>query len=343
MAESPTPRQMVKGLLQGIRPARPLFLPILFSLGARIENVPMQEFLSNPTKISNSLRRIRAQVQSDGVACYFDSSLELEALGATLQWTLDGQQHSIRWPGRADKGQLPEEIRPAEQAAKSGRVAVAIEVIQRLNTLVRDESLLMAGVTGPFTLAARMMRMEAGETLLFENFSMVALEIAAALITQISSAYVSAGANLIFIQEEILPALTSENCDLLAALLSPAINVIRFYEALPVLRLPEGESSQARESVIFGRDWNCAICTDLQAQLSPASRGIVAWGTTPRGVALPLELFQTEGPAGEERYPPFKDFLSEMRPAIVTTAGDVPAGTALKQVLKLLENVPRGV
>ncbi len=334
---------MVKGLLQGIPPARPLFLPIVFSLGARIENVPMQVFLSNPTKISNSLRRIHTQVHSDGVACYFDSSLELEALGATLQWTVDGQERSISWSGRADKGQLPEEIRPAEQAKRSGRVAVAIEVIQRLNTLLRDESLLMAGVTGPFTLVARMMRMETEETLLFENYSMVALEIAAALITQLSSAYVSAGANLIFIQEEILPALTRENCDFLAALLSPAINVIQFYEALPVLRLAEGEPSQARESVIFGRDWNCAICTDLHALLSPASRGIVAAGTTPRGVALPLELLQTDGPAGEERYPPFKDLLSEMRPAFVTTAGDVPAGTALKQVLKLLENVPRGV
>jgi len=343
MADIPTPRQMVKGLLQGIRPVRPLFLPILFSLGAQIENVPMQAFLNNPTKISNSLRRIRAQVQSDGVACYFDPTIELEALGATLQWTADGKLPSISWAGISQKRQIPEEMRPVELAAKSGRIAVAVEVIRRLNTLLRDDSLLMAGVTGPFTLAARMMQMESGEVHHFENFSMAALEAAAALITQISSAYVSAGANLIFIQEELLPVLTREDCDAWAAMLSPAINVIRFYEALPVLRLPGSDSCPASEEAIFGRDWDCAICVGLQAVLSPTSRGIVALGTTPTGIALPQELFQTGGQAGQQPYSALSDVLSEMRPSIVTTAGDLPAGSAWKQVLQLLENVPRGV
>ena len=333
---------MVKGLLQGVHPARPLFLPILFSLGAQIENMPMQAFLSNPTKISNAMRRIRTHVRSDGVACYFDAGLELEALGATLQWADDGQSPLITWPGRAEKGQLPEEIRPVEPAAKSGRIAVAVEVIRRLNILLHDESLLMAGVTGPFTLAARMTQMDAEETLHFENFSTAALEVAAELITQISSAYVSTGANLIFIQEEILPALTGENCESWAALLSPTINVIRFHDALPVLRLSEGVCFQAREDVVFGREWDCVICTDLHAILPPTSRGFAASGTPPRGLALPVGLFQSGGQAAEGRYPLLSDVLNEMQPAIITTAGDVPRGTALKQVLKLLEIVPRG-
>jgi hypothetical protein len=334
---------MMKGLLQGILPARPLFLPILFSLGARIENVPLKTFLSNPTKISNSLRRIRTHVHSDGVACYFDPNLEAEALGATLQWTAEDQPPSVGWPGRAERGQLPEGIRPVEQAAKSGRIAVAIEVIRRLNTLLRDDSLLMAGVTGPFTIAARMTQLEPEETLRFENFSPAALETAASLITQISSAYVASGANLIFIQEEILPALSAESRDSWAALLSPAINVIRFYEALPVLRLPNGGSSAAREEVIFERGWDCVICVGLDALLSLPSRRIVESAKTPWGVALPLESFQTEEPKSGNVHLPVHDIISEMRPAIVTTAGDVPAGTDLKRVLKVLESVPRHV
>ena len=62
MAENIGARQIVKGLLQGIAPPRPLFLPIVFSHGARIENVPLRVFLTNPTKISNSLRQIRGRL-----------------------------------------------------------------------------------------------------------------------------------------------------------------------------------------------------------------------------------------------------------------------------------------
>ncbi len=84
MEVNPTPRQIAKGLLKGIVPARPLFLPIVFSLGAKVENVPLGMFLRNPTKIASSLRQIRSHLRSDGVACYFDPYLEVEALGATL-------------------------------------------------------------------------------------------------------------------------------------------------------------------------------------------------------------------------------------------------------------------
>ena len=72
MEESATPRRMAKELLRGVLPSRPLFLPILFSLGARVENIPLDIFLSNPTKITSSLRQMRGHLRADGVACYFD-------------------------------------------------------------------------------------------------------------------------------------------------------------------------------------------------------------------------------------------------------------------------------
>ena len=80
-----TPRDALKGLLQGILPARPLFLPIVFALGAKIENPPLPAYLTNPTKITNAQRQIRTRLRSDGVSCYFDPNLEAEALGATIE------------------------------------------------------------------------------------------------------------------------------------------------------------------------------------------------------------------------------------------------------------------
>ncbi len=77
---------MMKSLLQGNPQPRPLIVPIVFALGAKIENLSFRAYLDNPTKISNSLRQIRAQLRTDGVACYFDPLLEMEALGGTPEW-----------------------------------------------------------------------------------------------------------------------------------------------------------------------------------------------------------------------------------------------------------------
>ena len=150
------PRQAVRGLLQSIAPARPLFLPIVFSLGARIENISLRNFLTNPTKISNALRQIRTHLRSDGITCYFDPYLEAEALGGVLDWESDARRPSLRWPQPSHDGELPEGLCAPDETAKRGRVPIAIEVIRRLKPLVRDDFLLVAGVTGPLTLAAQL-------------------------------------------------------------------------------------------------------------------------------------------------------------------------------------------
>ena len=137
-----------------MRRRAPLFLPIVFSLGARIENLSLRNFLSNPTKISNALRQIRAHLRLDGVTCYFDPLLEAEALGGVLDWDLQGQRASLRSPHRCEAGDLPGRLCSPDEAAKGGRVPVAVEVISRMKPLIRGQSLLMAGVTGPSSLAA---------------------------------------------------------------------------------------------------------------------------------------------------------------------------------------------
>jgi hypothetical protein len=133
MAETHSPQEIVKGLLQGVAPPRPLFLPIVFSHAARIENMPLREFLANPTKISNSLRQVRARLHSDGVTCYFDPYLEAEALGGIIKAGPEGQQLSLEMPPHVTRGEWPEDSRPLAESGRGGRVAVAVEVIRGLS------------------------------------------------------------------------------------------------------------------------------------------------------------------------------------------------------------------
>src|SRR5215813_790750 len=87
MTQRVTPRQIVEELSRGNSPPRPLFVPMVFSLGAKLEDLPLASFLSNATKITNTARQIRTHLRADGFCCYFDPFLEVEALGATLDRT----------------------------------------------------------------------------------------------------------------------------------------------------------------------------------------------------------------------------------------------------------------
>lgn len=339
MAEDPTPRQLLKGLLQGIVPPRPLFVPIVFSLGAKLENVPLRAFLTNPTKISNSLRQIRSHQSSDGVACYFDPFLEVEALGGMLEWTTDDRPPTIRWPEHAGSGELPRGLRSPDEAAKCGRVPVAVEVIRRLKSLLRDDSILMAGVSGPLTLAAHLVQLKLEGGLQFEDLPGDALELASSAGTQIAAALGEAGANLIFIQEEFLPPLTAESCDAWATLLGPTLNVIRFYEALPVLHLKDGRSFSQNSALLLERQWDCPLCPALEGMLSLTPERVSELGGAGLGITAPYEAFLPE--AGGEVHQSLVRMISELHPAIVTTTSDVPATANLKHLTQFGEKIAR--
>src|ERR1700724_4565577 len=110
MADKRPPHKILRDLLQGSTAFRPLFAPIVFVLGARIENLSLRAFLANPTRISNSLRQTRPHLRSDGVTCYFDPLLEAEALGGTLEWRSDNEPPALRWASAPEPGRLPADI-----------------------------------------------------------------------------------------------------------------------------------------------------------------------------------------------------------------------------------------
>src|SRR5215469_4754391 len=80
------PVPIVKALLQGKPPQRRLFVPLIFSLAAKLEDIPLSTFVGNPTKISNNLVALYQRLHPDGVTCYYDLFFVAEALGCKLDW-----------------------------------------------------------------------------------------------------------------------------------------------------------------------------------------------------------------------------------------------------------------
>jgi Uroporphyrinogen decarboxylase (URO-D) len=340
MPDNLTPRQIVKNLLQGIAPPRPLFLPVVFARGARIENLPLREFVSSPQKLFNSLRQIRAHLRSDGITCYFDPFLEAETLGAVVEWDAAGARASLRWPHAA--AHVSPGATPAGQSAPlRGRDAVAVEVIRRLKAVVRDDCLLTAGVTGPVTLAAMMARMPIPDSFRYGDLDSSALDRAASVVSGIAKAFVEAGANVIFLREDAAPPLSPEDAEDWSSRLATAVNIVRFYEALPVLLLTQTFTSAETFASIAGQSWDCVVCFSLGAVPPLDLETIAGMGAGKAGIALPVTWFEPAAAisAGDQELA--RRAVAKLQPAIVTTSGDLPSDGDFERLKRLWEDMRR--
>lgn len=325
-----TPRRAAKDLLAGVVPGRPLWLPIVFSLGAKVENVPPEVYRASPGKIAGALGQMRGPLSADGVSCYFDSWLEVEALGAALTRTEDGEVTGVRWPGGAERGKLPGALPDAREAAGRGRIPTALEVVRRMNAVPGREFLLMTGASGPLTLAARLAGFRSEEGWQPEDLPAEAGELAAAVVTELATRLVEAGSDLVVFREEFLPKLSGETAEAWAGLVAPAINVVRFYEALPVLQLAHAASVVANRDLIAAQTWDSVLCLPFEA----ARRG--ALEELPlRGLALPEDALRTGEAEGRELTSFLRLLLGKRETALVMTAADVAWTTDIKRLAQV--------
>jgi hypothetical protein len=341
MAENSTPHQILRDLLHGSTAFRPLFAPIVFVLGARIENLSLRAFLASPTKISNSLRQTRPHLRSDGVSCYFDPLLEAEALGGMLQWRSDNDPPLLRWLPAPDPGQLPVGLRLPEEIAKSGRIPVALEVIRRLKALLREESLLMAGVSGPFALASRLSGLHGRDPQTSAVLPESALEVATSAIAHASKAFAEAGANLIFLREDGLPLLPGGSSEDWTSMLTPIFNIIRFYEALPVLQIADQRVLADDPDAVLRLAKDSVLCLPLEAIRTLPAERLPAMRSAKVGLALPVSAFQVDQSSDPTTHTQWRQLICDVQPAIVTTVDDVPAATDLKRLAAVSEIVRR--
>ena len=327
-------RQAVRELLQGKTPARPLFLPIVFSLGARVENVSLRGFLSNPTRIASALRQVRAHFSADGVTCYFDPYLEAEALGGSLEWQTDEGPAELRWPGGATADGLPAGIRAPEMAPQNGRIPVAVEVIRRMKDALRDSALLMAGLSGPLALTHMLVRATESGARPGGPMPAAVVEASGAALAEIVRALLEAGSDVILIQERIPPGVPAERVEDGMSQLQIAVNVIQFYEALPVLVLSAGDA-RGTLAACGGAASTCIVCPEWKEATEGGARPAARADAPICGVALPVNAF--DGVEGAERDAGLAATARELQPAVVTTAGDISRIANLKRFAQFRE------
>ena len=318
---------MVKTLLQGATPSRPLLMPSIFSLGARLQNLPLQHFLANPTKVVNALRQIRSVLKVDGLTCYFDPFLEAEALGCKREWRADGSC-AIACPSFLSVDELREQLKPADGLSAIGGISIACEVLRRLKTILKDEPALMVRVTGPHSLAVKMSGDQIESAPPSPSRDLV--EFAAEVTASVSKSFAEAGADIILLSEDSLPDMSSETCDWYRSLLTPIANVIRFYEALPVVSWATTPPESL--AALLKLSWDCALCPLFTSEMlvrssvSDLRQSWIGASLPPGALCGDLESLQIL-------------FGSLPKLGLLTSAEEVPATVDVKRLVQGLDAI----
>jgi hypothetical protein len=202
-----------------------LFLPLIFSFGAVLEDLPLEVFCHDPTKVSNALRTIHEYFGTDGIFTYGDEQLLPACVGF-----LCGCPGSTK----VTPDKLCDVENSLEEILKHGRLPIALDVTKRLQILL-PKTLLAGLLTGPVTLAARLTGLSAAEVLMHPK--LISVSTKAALL--FARALGDVGIDILIISEDTLPPLDTDLLRILTRAYSPIWNTAAYYGFPALLMLRE--------------------------------------------------------------------------------------------------------
>jgi hypothetical protein len=206
---------------------------LIFTLAAKLEDIPLSNFVTNPTKIANSLVAVYQRLRPDGVTCYFDLFLIAEALGCRLDWSTTPP--SLQRPTM--EAALKMLGQPQGEVKQRGRLPIALEVVHRLQGTLRNGPALLVGLPGPLHVAQQLFgqdslqRLAKGEDDAHDSF-----ETLVEITLSVAQAFCLAGTHLLYFDELDVPVEFLPDWE---SAMVAVWKTIRFHGALPVLSTPQ--------------------------------------------------------------------------------------------------------
>jgi hypothetical protein len=204
---------------------RPVFVPFVYGLAAKISQLPLQEMVSDATYFTHSLEEAYKLLQYDGIVNNFDSTLEAETFGCELEWPSD-----YSTPRTVGCRQLElREVNPEE----SSRIPILLETTKRVVISQGKEAAVIAVLTGPCSLVKTI----AGDQATEEVISLVGK-----LLTKLTKSLCELKIDAVFFREDLLG--TEYPAELLsrkayAAVYATLFNLIKYYNCYPVLTVKD--------------------------------------------------------------------------------------------------------
>lgn len=211
--------------LAGRMPSRVPYAPLVFALSARLRCDDLEETLSDPTALANSLKEGSRLFGVDCVTVSFDLTLEAEALGCEVSWGGGGMPELVA--GGPHEGSFPADLN-LDGLTRSGRIPVVLEVAKRLAATCPSDVALLAAVTGPVTLAGQL-EPRRGGSLPSAQPGLQSLQRAGEVSKRMVRAFGEAGVGVVALAEDQGFALSEGEKEGAIAVYRSIWNVARYY------------------------------------------------------------------------------------------------------------------
>lgn len=296
-----------------------LFIPLIFSFGAALEDLALDDFLNDPTKISNTMRLIQNHFQGDGAVSYADHTLLARSLGCNcrLEEYPPAVEPLAEWPADFDQR--------IQGLTQSVGVVAALEATRRLNVLLPD-AILVGMIAGPVKLLAQLTD-ESGEGLLQRPERLASAGRAA---LTLAKAMGEAGIDILIVLDEQIPSLSDQGVKMVSRSYTPIWNTAKFYDVSPLLMI---ENFSLEDSIRFTSTIDCAIASIDAIPLM--KRGKKLSFSLPVSVleADPKEIETTLSATGI-----FND-LPSAKLFLVTTQGEIPPQIDKERMIRGVQTI----
>ena len=202
-------------------PTAAVFVPIVYRMAARLDQIGLGEMMEDPATAAYVLRNAQSLFELPAIVSHFQLAIELEAEGGTV--SRDEQGTPIAFSGSVTLGR-----------ATADSLAPIFDTAGRLSVELQGRAGVLGVLTGPGTLAS----------LAGASAAEIA-ELYVAMVKKYSEAKVSAvllaEAPTVQIDSELLKATTVE-----------LVNICRFYRLKSILLAPGATQMPAALDYVFG-------------------------------------------------------------------------------------------
>jgi len=227
-------KDLVKALFQQKEIPRIPFIPWVCSFAAQLEQVSVEDMLSDPGTLSSSLLNAQELFGYDAIVSAFDTTLEAEACGCGVDWGEGGASPKVV-SHPLGEGRTLESLGVAE-IDKRGRIPVVLESTKRLKIVKGKQAAIIGVVTGPLTLAGHLK----GDAFLADynegsGDAAKLIALTGSIAINLCRKYSEAGVDGMVIAEEGLWRISPDRLQVLAGPLKSTWNVLKFFNVYSVL------------------------------------------------------------------------------------------------------------
>ncbi len=325
---------IIKDLLSQGEMNRPAFIPLIHCYAAKLVQLPVRNILTSPTLMTKAISMAFELFHHDAITFPIDTTLEVEALGATIELGRDSPPR-IRSHPFASSVSRPDTL---DTVLQRGRMPVAFETIKRLKAQLAKDADILAGVTGPLTLAFHLRGEHFSEECRADQEKAAdLLEFTSQVTTRVIRAYGEIGVDGILLFESCFSQSNMEMISLLKSFCMSTANTCNYYE-LPVISYLDGIPDQGGD-LLFTLPWQGFILHD-PANLSKNVEELLKDG---RCLGHSLSPHELESETGDILRDNLKKYVNQGGSTgfFISTTGDPSHNTPVKnfhEIMSLLKS-----